>query len=205
MSIMIKGVHVYPGHLGLAAQLTLVAELRGLLVAAPLFRSSIAGGKQMSVRMSSAGRFGWVSDHRGARYETRHPATGAAWPAIPDPVLAIWRAIAAPHLRDPARLPDSCLINWYDADARMGLHQDRDEGDFGWPVLSISLGDEALFRVGGTTRSDRTESLWLRSGDVVLMAGAARLCFHGIDRIRPGSSNLLPRGGRINLTCRVVS
>jgi alkylated DNA repair protein (DNA oxidative demethylase) len=86
----------------------------------------------------------------------------------------------------------------------MGLHQDRDEGDFSWPVLSISLGDEALFRIGGTERGDRTESLCLRSGDVVLMGGAARLCFHGIDRVRHGSSRLLPQGGRINLTCRVV-
>ena len=87
----------------------------------------------------------------------------------------------------------------------MGLHQDRDEGDFSWPVLSVSLGDDALFRVGGLDRSDPTESVWLRSGDVVVMGGKARLSHHGIDRVKHGSSMLLPKAGRINLTCRVVA
>jgi alkylated DNA repair protein (DNA oxidative demethylase) len=86
----------------------------------------------------------------------------------------------------------------------MGLHQDRDEADFSWPVLSVSLGDDALFRVGNTTRGGPTESIWLNSGDVLVMGGDARLLHHGVDRIRPGSSTLLQGGGRINLTCRVV-
>ena len=87
----------------------------------------------------------------------------------------------------------------------MGLHQDRDEGDFTQPVLSISLGDEALFRIGNTTRGGKTESIWLKSGDVAVMAGTSRLVYHGIDRIRLGSSGVWPGGGRINLTLRVVT
>ena len=152
----------------------------------------------MSVRMTSAGRYGWVSDLRGYRYERRHPS-GSEWPAIPECALAIWRDVTSLE-----RMPDCCLINSYDARARLGLHQDRDEAEFSWPVVSISLGDDALFRVGGTERSDATESVWLCSGDVAVLDGEARLAYHGIDRLRPGSSTLLKGGGRINLTLRVV-
>jgi alkylated DNA repair protein (DNA oxidative demethylase) len=155
-------------------------------------------GKKMSVRMTSAGRYGWVTDRRGYRYEACHP-DGMPWPAIPQGVLEIWRALAS-----AARDPDCCLINHYTGTARMGLHQDRDEADFSWPVLSVSLGDDALFRVGNTTRGGPTESIWLNSGDVLVMGGDARLLHHGVDRIRPDSSTLLQGGGRINLTCRVV-
>ena len=86
----------------------------------------------------------------------------------------------------------------------MGLHQDKDERDFSWPVLSLSLGDDGLFRVGGTRKGEPTASVWLKSGDVLRMGGAARMAFHGVDRIRFGSSRLLPKAGRINLTLRVV-
>ena len=86
----------------------------------------------------------------------------------------------------------------------MGMHQDRDEADFGWPVLSVSLGDEGMFRIGNATRGGKTQSVWLRSGDVVVMGGEARLLYHGLDKIRFGTSTLLPKGGRINLTLRVV-
>jgi alkylated DNA repair protein (DNA oxidative demethylase) len=148
--------------------------------------------------MTSAGRCGWVSDRRGYRYEPRHPS-GVDWPPIPDRILGLWREVTR-----LGRDPDCCLVNYYDAEARMGLHQDRDEADFSWPVVSVSLGDDALVRVGGTERSDPTASLWLRSGDVAVLEGASRLAFHGIDRVRAGSSTLLERGGRINLTLRVV-
>ena len=87
----------------------------------------------------------------------------------------------------------------------MGMHQDKDEGDFGWPVVSLSLGDSALFRVGNVVRGGKTESFWLETGDVVVMGGEARLAHHGVDRIRFGSSSLLPKGGRINVTLRVVA
>ena len=153
----------------------------------------------MSVRMTAAGQFGWISDRAGYRYEARHPA-GMPWPSIPEPVLAIWDALSGVD-----RQPECCLINFYGEGARMGLHQDKDEADFDFPVLSVSLGDDGLFRMGGAARSDRTQSLWLQSGDVVVMGGAARLAFHGVDRIRFGSSSLLAQGGRINLTLRVVT
>jgi alkylated DNA repair protein (DNA oxidative demethylase) len=152
----------------------------------------------MSVRMTGAGRVGWVTDRKGYRYAPRHPS-GREWPPIPEPVLAIWRSVTGLD-----RDPDCCLINFYGEGARMGLHQDRDEGDFSWPVVSVSLGDDALFRMGGPDRSDPTRSHWLSSGDVVVMGGPARLAWHGVDRVRHGSSRLLPQGGRINLTLRVV-
>lgn len=196
---MLRGVAIYPGFLDLPAQHSLVAALRKVVAAAPMFHPETRWGKQMSVRMTSAGRFGWVSDRRGYRYEARHP-DGQPWPAIPQQVLDIWQQLAG-----DARDPDCCLVNYYGEGARMGLHQDRDEADFSWPVLSVSLGDEGLFRVGNVDRGGTTESIWLKSGDVLVMGGAARLVHHGVDRIRFGSSTLLPKGGRINLTCRVVT
>lgn len=195
----IRGLRVWPGYLDRAAQQSLVEDLRAVAAAAPLVQPVTPGGRQMSVRMTAAGRLGWVTDRRGYRYEPLHPQ-GTPWPAIPAAVLALWR-----DLTGLARDPDCCLVNFYGPGARMGLHQDRDEGDFSFPVLSVSLGDEALFRIGGTERSEATESFWLRSGDVLVMGGAARLAWHGVDRIRPGSPTLLPQGGRINLTCRVVA
>lgn len=196
--INLRGVQIYPGYLDAEAQAELVAALRDCAKQAPFFAPVTARGKPMSVRMTSAGRLGWVSDRKGYRYESRHPS-GAAWPAIPQQVLDLWRALGSDQ-----RDPDCCLINFYGEGTRMGMHQDRDEGDFSWPVLSVSLGDEALFRVGNLDRGGSTESIWLRSGDVLVMGGEARLLHHGVDKIRFGSSTLLPQGGRINLTCRVV-
>jgi alkylated DNA repair protein (DNA oxidative demethylase) len=156
----------------------------------------------MSVAMTSAGGFGWVTDRKGYRYEPAHPDTGAPWPPIPESVLAVWRAVAGVVAE-----PDSCLINHYAGKARMGLHQDKDEADFSIPVVSISLGDPARFRIGGAARADPTRSIRLLSGDVLVMGGAARLLFHGVDRIEPGGDDLLAgvapfEGGRINLTLR---
>lgn len=197
-AVDVSGVTVHPGWLGQDDQLALVDDLRGVIRAAPLFAPMTPRGQAMSVRMTAAGRYGWYSDRKGYRYIDRHPS-GASWPPIPERVLAIWRALVSQD-----RMPDCCLINFYGPEARMGLHQDRDEADFAWPVLSVSLGDDALFRVGGTTRGGRTQSIWLHSGDVALLGGAARLAYHGVDRLRPGSSALLAKGGRINLTLRVV-
>ena len=189
----------YPGWLSGPEQRALVAGLRAVVAQAPLFSPMTPQGRPMSVRMTSAGRFGWVSDRRGYRYSATHPA-GMPWPAIPETILAIWRAVS-----DSDRDPDCCLINFYGEGARMGLHQDRDEADFTQPVVSISLGDDGLFRIGNETRGGATQSLWLRSGDVLVMGGAARLRHHGIDRIATGTSLLLPQGGRLNLTLRVVT
>lgn len=197
--LTVNGFRILKGFLPRPAQEAMVADIRAVAAAAPLFHPVTPWGKPMRVRMTSAGDFGWVSDRRGYRYERRHPA-GGAWPPIPDSVLAVWRAVAG-----FPRAPECCLVNYYDAAARMGLHQDRDEADFAAPVVSVSLGDPATFRMGGAARTDPTASVVLESGDVVVMAGPARLAFHGIDRIHAGKSDLLAQGGRINLTLRVVS
>lgn len=194
----IRGVDVYEGFLDREGQVRVVEDIRGVAEVAPLFSPMTPYGKPMRVKMTSAGRYGWYSDRKGYRYERQHPE-GMAWPPIPESVLAIWRALVSGE-----RMPDCCLVNYYDEAARMGMHQDRDEADFGWPVLSVSLGDEGLFRIGNETRGGKTQSVWLRSGDVVVLGGQARLLYHGLDKIRFGTSTLLPKGGRINLTLRVV-
>lgn len=176
----------------------LLGDVRNVAAAAPLFSPETRYGKKMSVRMTSAGKYGWYSDAKGYRYETRHPS-GSAWPSIPERILRIWRTVTGLE-----QDPECCLVNFYGPDARMGMHQDRDEADFRWPVVSVSLGDDALFRIGNAERGGKTESIWLRSGDVLVMGGEARLIHHGIDRIRPGTSTLLREPGRVNLTLRVV-
>lgn len=195
----VGGARFFPGALEATAQSKLMDDLRAIVAAAPLFSPQTRSGKQMSVRMTSAGKYGWYSDPRhGYRYEPTHP-NGAPWPDIPPSILAIWSAVAP---KSPA--PDCCLVNFYGEGARMGLHQDNDEADFSHPVVSISLGDDGLFRIGGTVRGGKTQSVWLRSGDVLVLEGASRLAYHGVDRIKFGSSPLLKDGGRINLTLRVV-
>ena len=194
----IRGVKVLKGALDRPAQEALLDDLRAVVAAAPFYRLQTRRGP-MSVRMTSAGTFGWYADSRGYRYEPRHP-DGTPWPAIPQRVRAIWDDVS-----DCARAPECCLINLYGEGARMGLHQDKDEADFSCPVVSVSLGDEGLFRIGTLERGGRTESIWLHSGDVVVLGGSARLLHHGVDRIRFGSSGLLSGGGRLNLTLRVVT
>jgi alkylated DNA repair protein (DNA oxidative demethylase) len=198
MRAQLRGFDIHKGYLDADAQAALVEDVRRVAQTAPMFSPDTPYGKPMSVRMTSCGAVGWYADRSGYRYAPAHPS-GVDWPPIPDAVLALWH-----DLTGVERAPDCCLINYYGAGARMGMHQDRDEADFSWPVLSVSLGDEGLFRIGNTVRGGKTESLWLHSGDVVVMGGAARLAYHGVDRIRFGSSSLLPKGGRINLTCRVV-
>jgi alkylated DNA repair protein (DNA oxidative demethylase) len=196
--IVVKGFQIHKGRLDPVAQARLADEVGAVARAAPFFQPLTPWGRPMSVRMTSAGRYGWFTDAKGYRYVDRHPS-GVAWPPVPATALALWRELVS-----EARMPDCCLVNHYRATARMGMHRDADEGDFSWPVLSISLGDPGVFRVGGTGRSDPTVSILLESGDVVVMGGEARLAYHGIDRIRFGASRLLPEGGRINLTLRVV-
>ena len=194
----VRGAAYYAGFLDPEAQRMLVDEVRGIVERAPLFHPETRRGQKMSVRMTSAGTCGWISDRRGYRYDDRHPS-GVAWPPIPAAILDIWASVVP-----TARQPDTCLINFYVETARMGLHQDRDEVDQSQPVVSISLGDDALFTIGNETRGGSTESLWLRSGDVLILSGDARMRHHGIDRVRAGSSGLLARGGRLNLTLRVA-
>ena len=197
-----SGFRHLPGLLGEAAQREVLAATLGVVAEAPWFAPTMpCSGRPFSVRMTNCGRLGWVSDRAGYRYQATHPDTGLPWPAIPEPVLAIWRAVA-----DYPHLLEACLVNLYRGDARMGLHQDRDEEDLAAPVVSVSLGDEVVFRVGGVmARRGPTGSLRLASGDVVVLGGGARLCFHGIDRVLPGTSALVPGGGRVNLTLRRVT
>lgn len=197
-TVRVKGVPVWQGFLSSETQTEVLEAVLAVAEEAPFVTPVTPSGKPMSVAMTSAGSVGWVTDRKGYRYEARHPS-GVIWPAIPEPVLAIWRAVSGVQ-RDPS----SCLVNRYSEGAKMGLHQDRDEGDFSWPVVSVSLGDDALFRVGGTERKGGTESIWLKSGDVAMLSEETRLAYHGVDRVRAGSSRLVPGGGRINLTLRVV-
>ncbi|HEU4985832.1 MAG TPA: alpha-ketoglutarate-dependent dioxygenase AlkB [Rhizobiaceae bacterium] len=196
------GVRHFPGFLDTARQEALVEEIRAVVQAAPLFVPAMPKtGKPMSVRMTNCGSLGWVTDkERGYRYQPFHPVTGEPWPAIPENLLAIWRDVS-----EYPEQPEACLVNFYSDTAKMGLHQDRDEQDFSAPVVSVSLGDACLFRVGGTHRKDPTVSFRLESGDVVVLGGESRLAFHGVDRIYPSTSTLLRNGGRINLTMRRVT
>lgn len=197
-----NGIRHLPGYLDRPAQEALVEAIRAVVADAPLFTPVMPGtGKEMSVRMTNCGSLGWVTDkQRGYRYQPTHPVTGRPWPAIPSQLLDLWRDIAGYE-----KQPEACLVNFYSDDARMGLHQDRDEQDLNAAVLSISLGNSCLFRVGGLNRNDRTLSFKLSSGDIVVLGGEGRLCFHGVDRIYPATSTLLKNGGRINLTLRRVT
>ena len=195
------GFKYFPGFMDRTSQEKLVETLRDALIAAPLFMPVMPRtGKPFSVRMTNMGPLGWVSDRTGYRYQSTHPDHGTDWPAISENILAVWNKVS-----NYSHPPEACLVNFYGDGAKMGLHQDRDEEDFSAPVVSISLGDTAIFRIGGTARGGKTQSLKLESGDVLVMGGASRLCFHGIDRVIGGSSTLLKDGGRINLTLRRVT
>ena len=201
LQIGASGLRFYPGHFNRDAQLVVLAAIRGVLAKAPLFTPRMPrSGRPLSVGMSNCGPLGWISDERGYRYQGLHPDSGEPWPAIPGPLLRLWEEVA--HYPNA---PEACLINYYGPNAKMGLHQDRDEIDFSAPVVSLSLGDSCLFRVGGGKRRDPTRSFRLNSGDVLVLGGDARLAFHGVDRIYPQTSTLLAEGGRINVTMRRVT
>ncbi|RZJ30884.1 MAG: alpha-ketoglutarate-dependent dioxygenase AlkB [Brevundimonas sp.] len=192
----LEGFRWWPGALDARAQAALLADIRAAVATSPFYRPVTPGGRPFSVRMTNLGPLGWVSDRDGYRYQPTHPVTGAPWPPIPPVLLTLWRDLTG--WPEP---PDACLVNLYRDDAKMGLHQDRDEADLNAPVLSVSLGDTAIFRVGPAAGGPTT-SVRLASGDVCALTGPARLARHGIDRLLPGSSSLLDGGGRINLTLR---
>ncbi len=198
-----NGFIFYLGALDRVAQGALLDEVIAAVREAPFYAPETPWGKPMSVRQTSLGPLGWVADRSGYRYADRHPITGGRWPAIPLSLLELWARYA-----DPETAPDSCLVNLYVGDARMGLHTDSDEADLKAPVLGVSLGDTAVFRMGGGSRKDATTTIRLASGDINLLTGESRRAYHGIDRILAGSSQLIPPfgahpgGGRINLTLR---
>lgn len=196
------GFHQYPSYFDRAAQAALLGVIRDVLAQAPLFVPRMPrSGKPMSVRMCNCGPLGWVTDQGGGyRYQSTHPETGQPWPPMPALLLQLWRDVASGF---PP--PQACLINYYAGAARMGSHVDADEADTTSPVVSVSLGDDAVFHVGGLKRGDPKARLTLRSGDVAVLGGASRRAYHGIDRVVPGTSDLLAEGGRINLTLRRVT
>jgi alkylated DNA repair protein (DNA oxidative demethylase) len=199
------GFRLLPQRLDAAAQADLIEQVLNGIAKSPLYQPSMPRtGKPLSVRMTNFGSLGWVTDkERGYRYEPAHPVTGEPWPAMPQALLDLWEAETG--WPDP---PEACLVNWYAARARMGLHVDNDERAVNAPVLSVSLGDRARFRLGGPARKDPTASFVLSTGDVVVLGGQARRCHHGVDRIYPETSRALPpdwRPGRINLTLRRVT
>jgi len=198
----LDGFKLWPGLLDRAAQEALRDEVFARMRQAPLYIPRMPkSGVPMRVRMTNFGSLGWVTDkEQGYRYQAGHPENGKPWPDIPESVLQLWRKYSG----YPAD-PEACLVNYYEGEARMGLHVDSDEDDWDAPVLSISLGDTALFRIGGVVRSDPTRSVRLASGDVCMLAGPSRRAFDGVDRILLGTSRLLPKGGRINLTVRRVT
>jgi len=196
-----SGLRYFGGYFGRSQQEALAELLRQAVVEAPFFTPLMPRtGRPFSVRMTNLGGLGWVSDRTGYRYQPLHPETGRRWPAIPTMVLDMWRDVSG-----YPNLPEACLVNYYREGAKMGLHQDADEEDFSAPVVSVSLGDTAVFRIGSGERGGPTQTLKLASGDVLVMGGSSRLAYHGIDRIHTGTSTLLKGGGRINLTLRRVT
>ena len=199
---MLSGFRHLPNYLSSRAQCELLKATRNVISQAPLYRPTMPGsGKPFSVLMTNCGSLGWVSSqHEGYRYQPNHPELDQPWPALPVQLLDIWSDVSNYNAA-----PEACLINWYEPKAKLGLHIDADENDTLAPVVSVSLGDDALFRIGGLKRKDPTERLLLHSGDVIVLGGASRLAYHGIDRILPGTSDLIETAGRFNLTMRRVN
>jgi alkylated DNA repair protein (DNA oxidative demethylase) len=193
------GITLLPGRAGAE----ILAAARAVLAAHPPCPMTTPGGGRMSVAMTNCGGLGWVSDAGGYRYTASDPATGRPWPAMPEPFRRL-AAAAADEAGHVGFEPEACLVNHYGPAARLGLHQDRDEQDFGQPIVSVSLGRSARFRIGGRHRTDPTRAVTLDHGDVVVFGGAARLIFHGIDRLTGPEHEILGRE-RINLTFRRVT
>ena len=199
---VLAGFRRLPAYLDPGRQQALIDAVLQVAAAAPFYKPSMPRtGKPFSVAMTNCGPLGWVSDKDGGyRYQPNHPVTGAPWPAMPASILALWTELA----EFPAP-PEACLINHYVAGTKLGSHVDADEAETAAPVISVSLGDDAVFHIGGLKRTDPKSRIRLRSGDIIVLGGRARLAYHGLDRIAPGTCDLVPGGGRINLTLRRVN
>ena len=201
---MPEGFKLLTGWFDRTAQTRLVDAVLKRVEHSPLFQPVMPrSAKPMSVKMTNFGPLGWVADQKSYRYQPHHPVTNAPWADMPEALYELWQAVG--DWPDP---PQACLVNWYGPGARLGQHIDADEDARDAPVVSISLGDSAQFRLGGPQRGGPTARLKLNSGDVVVLGGAARRCYHGVDKILPGTSTLLPerwRPGRLNLTLRRVN
>lgn len=199
-----NGFRHYPGYFSYDQQQDLINAVKTGIAQAPFYQPTMPRtGTPLSVVMSNFGSLGWVTDKdMGYRYEPAHPITGEPWPDLPEALGRLWDEVT----KFPAR-PEACLINWYKEEkaSKMGMHVDNDENDLRAPVVSVSLGDPAMFRIGGPKRGGPTQGIKLYSGDVVVLAGEARLCHHGVSKVYYGQSALVPKGGRINLTMRRVN
>jgi len=195
-----RGFRVLKGYFDPQQQRALRVEVLRIIELAPLFQPRMPRtGKPFSVLMTNCGPLGWVADSGGYRYQACHPETEKRWPDMPDSLTSLWRDLAG-----ETGQPDACLVNLYRGKAKLGSHVDRDEETFEAPVISVSLGDDAVFHIGGRRRNDPKARFTLSSGDVVVLGGESRLAYHGIDKVLAGSSQLIPGGGRINLTLRRV-
>lgn len=190
--------------LTLQEQNDLVALCREVIAQAPLFQKTMPNGANFNYLCTSAGEYGWMSDRKGYRYERAHPTTGNAFPPIPDQIHSI--ALRAAERSGEPLLPQSALLNWYTADSKLGLHIDKTERCDA-PVISISLGADCVFVKGGPKRADPKEKVVLHSGDVMVMSGEHRYCYHGVNKIVPDtmpSSLDMQQFGRLNITVRQV-
>ena len=184
----------------LAEASALVDAIGGIAATAPFRHLVTPGGYRMSVAMTNCGRLGWVSDRRGYRYSPRDPLHDRPWPPMP-PLFAGLAERAAADAGFPGFAPDACLVNRYEPGARLTLHQDRDEGNYDAPIVSVSLGLPATFLFGGDARTDRQQRIPLQHGDVVVWGGPSRMRFHGVLPLKPGV-HALTGGQRLNLTFR---
>jgi alkylated DNA repair protein (DNA oxidative demethylase) len=178
----------------------LIADIGAIVAQAPFRHMVTPGGHAMSVAMTNCGAAGWITDRSGYRYDAIDPEAAKPWPAMP-PSFCQLAGQAAAQAGFHGFAPDACLINRYAPGAKMSLHQDRDEADFGAPIVSVSLGLPAFFLFGGLQRSDRPRRYRLEHGDIVVWGGPARLFFHGVAPLADGEHALLGRQ-RINLTFR---
>ena len=203
---MDTGLHHVPGFLTLAEQSALIEIARTICQEAPLLRPCmrIAGRTlPFKLTLTNCGPWGWWSDERGFRYVDKHPKTGRPFPPIPDLLLELAEKALARCGLPPMRV-DNCLINHYAEGESLGPHRDRTEDDMEAPIISLSVGAEALFQMGGPNRNDPTTDHTLRSGDLLIQSGPSRGYFHGIKRICPTMDNPLRDGSRLNFTLRKV-
>lgn len=201
--VLPPGFTVMRGRIG-AADAELLDEMMDVFAAAPPYRLKMKTGAYVINQMTNCGALGWHSDERGYRYVDRHPETGAAWPVIPPGLKALAMQVAA-EAGAPFE-PDACLVNLYAAAGKLNLHQDHDEADFAWPIVSFSFGNDAIFALGGVKRRDPVRDVRLSHGDVMVMHGPGRMLFHGVKKIVGGTAPfahpVIPAGGRLNLTFR---
>lgn len=198
------GITLLKGWIGHGDARAVLDDMLDVFAAAPPYRLRVKSGAYVINRMTNCGTLGWHSDARGYRYVDRHPELGTLWPPIPPRVKAL--AMAAAAEAGAPFDPDACLVNFYEAAGKMNLHQDHDEADFSWPIVSFSFGNDAIFALGGGKRRDPVQPVTLSHGDVLIMHGAGRMRFHGVKKIVAGTAPFthaaIPAGGRLNLTFR---